>query len=181
VSTSDLPFIQRSKAQCANSHLPDLLQANGIAPCPTPPAEAIEDFGRSTEKQSGGSILEPGTSNVKREGEDDEGDADEDEIIKARELLVSMWLLQPWPLACVRIPADDYFLFQAKLEERRNQKRARKEIGRSSNKVKKEFATSSFQPGEVIDLTEPDEIRPKKRVKNESTSQFALGDVIDLT
>jgi hypothetical protein len=180
VSTSYLPCIQRFRAQCANSHLPDLLRANGIAPCPTPPAEAIAGVGRSTEKQSGGSILEPGTSNVKREGEDDEGDDDEDEIIKARALLVSMWLLQPWPLACVRIPADDYFLFQAKLEERRNQKRARKEIGRSSDKVKKEFS-SPFQPGEVIDLTEPDEIRPKKRVKNESTSQFALGDVIDLT
>ncbi|KAF8181553.1 hypothetical protein BJ912DRAFT_979859, partial [Pholiota molesta] len=85
----------------------DLLQANGIAPCPTPPAETIEDVGRSTEKQS--------------------GDDDEDEIMKARALL-------------------------AELEERRNQKRARKEMG-----------------------------DPQIRVKNESTSQFALGDVIDLT
>ncbi|KAF8183426.1 hypothetical protein BJ912DRAFT_1144870 [Pholiota molesta] len=138
----------------------DLLQANGIAPRPTPPAQATEDVGHGAEgslENSENSILQRGISSVKREDDDDgeEEEDDDDAIIKARALL-------------------------AELEERRNKKRARKELRRSSNKVKKEFA-SPFQPGEVIDLTETEEIRPKKRVKNEPTSQFALGDVIDLT
>lgn len=115
VSTPDLSCTQRLKVQSANLHPLDLLQANGIAPRPIPPAEATEDVGHGAEvslENSESSILEHGTSNVKQEDDDDEGGDDDKEIIRMWALLVSVLLLPRWLLARVRISAHSTFLFR---------------------------------------------------------------------